>query len=131
MGFRTTYISEDWNIQWPDWFREKHSTWINKQNMIVSPCEIKFADEIMQDIHKSLLEVDWFKDWELDRAFAVVGLHECGGVTKIDFTREKVFVGNPTGWDVEESDDWINSQHGHVYCYGCSDLKDKLNEEEE
>lgn len=127
MGFRSTYISEDWNVKWPSWFREKHKDWINASNMIVSPCEVKFADEIMQDIHKALRELKWFDNGP--DSYSMVGIHECGGVSKVEFYEDSIYAGHPLEWEVERQEDWVNSQFGHVYCYGCSDLKKKEKEE--
>lgn len=126
MGFRSTYISENWNVDWPTWFREKHSSWINDENMIVSPHEVKCADEIMGDVHKALLEVGWFGAYMTDRSYSIVGLHECGGITKTEIYKDKVVVGCPSDWIAEECGGYINSQYDHCYCYGCTDLRKYL-----
>jgi hypothetical protein len=122
MGFRSTVISEDWNIDWPIWFREKWEGWINDQNMISSPFETKYPGEIAEDIQLALMASGYFQD-SYEREYCLAVLHECGGITKIQIGENYIYTGSPTEWDVEKSDDWVNGQHGHCYCSNCTDLR--------
>ena|ERR1700757_1977920 len=124
MGFRSTYISEDYAIHYPDWFREKYS--VSDKSVIYSEIEKKYPEEVVLDTWKALKEVRWFdKTYDID--FNMVILHECGGVTKVQMGADYLIVADPTDWDVvehiTEPTDWINAQGHHSYCYGCTDLR--------
>lgn len=127
MGFRSTLISEHYPTDWPDWFKEKHKGWISDSGVIASPYEVKFMDEIIEDTHKALTELDWFSN---DNTFSMVSLHECGGLTKIQLNKDGILYADPLDWWLAD-DPYDHSDGRHNYCYGCSDLRKLNNEGEE
>jgi hypothetical protein len=124
MGFRSTYISEDHAIDYPQWFRDKYA--VSTGGVIYSVCETKYPNEVAQDCWKALKEIEWFeKDTDID--FNIVVLHECGGVTKVQMGRDYMTIGYPSDWTIDqhltEEHEYARAQAGHMYCYGCSDLR--------
>lgn len=124
MGFRSTYISEHYAIEYPQWFKDKYE--VSKGGVIYSSVETKFPGEVVLDTWKALKEIKWFeKDYELD--FNMVMLHECGGITKAQMGLEYLIIADPTDWEViekvTEQTDWVNAQGHHLYCYECTDLR--------
>ena len=126
MGFRSKLMSEDFSgIQVPDWFIEKHpklhygwDTW-KPILSISSRSERKFyskfkEEDIFVDIQKVLQEN------EFTGFMSVVLLHECGGVTLVKISKDKIIGQEPIEWkEVEEVE--------HNYCYGCSEPKSTIN----
>lgn len=124
MGFRSNFITEDMRgIEVPRWFNEKypqHYCWRNNNTgqyffPIMQPWESKFYSalaetEIFLDIQRILRESDSTID------IVLILLHECGGITRVKITKEKITGREPTEWKEVES-------VTHDYCYGCSDTK--------
>lgn len=112
MGFRSTLITEHHSFTWPDWFKDKYSARFNLEDkgVLSSKYENKW-NFIEEDIQKVLLE----KQWDFELEFVLVYLHECGGITRVQFTKDGPKYSVPIDW--EETDGiW------HSYCYGCSDI---------
>lgn len=117
MGFRSTFTTEDFNIHWPEWFREKYANTVDfgrdGAGSLHSKGEAKtysasgWAD-LPEDIRKAI-------DWNEIDQFVLVYLHECGGITRVQIERDIVKWSEPTGWS---QTDGVN----HHYCYGCSDI---------
>ena len=119
--FRTTFVSEDFAIKPPEWFKEKYdwvnfSCWNGQAGLgIASPNERKFYSnlnetELFVDIQKVLHESDF------DGVFTIVLLHECGGVTLVKITKDNISGREPVSWkEVDRVE--------HDYCYGCSDIE--------
>ncbi len=115
MGFRSTFVTEDYSIAWPQWFRDKYGASIHfpasGSGAISSAHEEKcygLLGDLPEDIQKA---IDW-KDFSL--SFVVVFLHECGGVTRCQIERDSIKWSEPEGWTQ-------TSGVTHNYCYGCSD----------
>lgn len=115
MGFRSTFTTQDYAIQWPRWFRDKYAG------------AIWFAEDGTGPLH-SVREAKTYVGWEelhtdIQRAidwsdapdnFVLVYLHECGGITRCQIEKDSIKWGEPESW---------RATHGveHHYCYGCSD----------
>lgn len=79
--------------------------------------EIKFYDDfsktdIFLDIQKLLIEQ------KLNHKIDFVLLHECGGITKVEVSKDLIVGIEPTDWRRVEKVE-------HDYCYGCSDVKNQ------
>lgn len=139
MGFRSTMISEDYHREIPEWFVSK---WDNIHCHIRIPIdafgnptnegrpyfsfpistlkERKFyaefeREELFLDIQKVLKELKI-------KNICVVLLHECGGITKVVISEDKIEGMEPIEWKKVES-------VTHDYCYGCSDVKNIVQSE--
>ncbi len=118
MGFRTVVISEDRPLTLPLWFVEAHPELHFGNNEdgssrlpIASRFERKFYgskdDQLFLDLQRVLNESpSWIDNVEL------ILFHECGGITKVLVTRDRIRMAEPTGWsEVDEIEHW--------FC-GCS-----------
>lgn len=86
MGFRCTFVSEDYPEAWPDWIVAKHEIMMSFGGCIASRGECSvflwYDDGLFTDLQKAV-------NWDLwrvgaqrhDRPFKLVFFHECGGVT--------------------------------------------------
>lgn len=116
MGFRSTFITNDFKVDWPDWIKGKYagSVWFPADGYgpLASLHEAKTYSlwaELPEDIQKA---IDWAKrgsDW----FFCIVFLHECDGITRCEIHKDKILWTEPTGWRKTEGVE-------HDYCYGCS-----------
>jgi hypothetical protein len=117
MGFRSTFTTlDDPNLVWPEWFVQKHESYINfrekRFGTISSKWETKPDLELAEDIQRCLIESP-----NSDQPFVIAYLHECRGVTRCEITREMITWTEPEGW-------WeVEAPGTHDYCYGCSDAK--------
>lgn len=116
MGFRSTFTTECYSIEWPDWFVEKYKEWVHfpgdRKGSISSSTEGKTYG-IFEDLHSDIQKViDW--EWLSPLNFVLVYLHECGGITRCQIERDRIVWSEPDGW--RETDGVC-----HDYCYGCSD----------
>lgn len=122
MGFRTKMMTEDYQgIKVPEWFVLKYPQYNYGGDTgtfllsISSKNERKFYgvikdEEIFKDIQKILVEEDF------TGSLSVVLLHECGGITLVIISRDKIYAREPLTWKNVESVE-------HDYCYGCSEDK--------
>lgn len=114
MGFRSTFVTEDSLVAWPDWFVEKYASTINfhaeKKGSISSNAEWKTYG-IWAELHKDIQKLI---DWDNRENFVMVFLHECGGITRCQIEKDVIKWSEPTGW---RASNWVE----HDYCYGCSD----------
>lgn len=122
MGFRSKMMTENFQgIELPTWFISKypqyHYSWNTYKPLlsISSRSERKFyrpfrEEELFQDLQKVLIEV------ELRSVLSVVLLHECGGITLVFVSQEKIYAREPISWKEVEAVE-------HDYCYGCSELE--------
>src|SRR4051812_38813843 len=119
MGFRSTFITEDYPLKMPDWFREKYGRFVffdaKGYLPIASRVEIKtysgLGAELAQDLQRILIAAN---DSTLSE-FVLVWLHECGGVTRVEIHKDKILYSEPVVWEKVED-------ITHDYCYGCSDV---------
>lgn len=115
MGFRSTFVTQDYYIQWPEWFIAKYSDHVNfndGKGCISSRQEKKsygVFSELEDDIQKVLKEIESKLD-----GFILVWLHECGGITRVSISKDSITYREPDSW--RNTDDIT-----HDYCYGCSD----------
>ena len=122
MGFRSTFVTEDWGFDWPEWFVEKWSPHVNFINRSSGPSgSISSIGEgktygvwesLPADIQRTLKEYP-APDYA-DRC-VLVYLHECGGITRCEITPDSIGWSEPTGWKKTKGVE-------HSYCYGCSDI---------
>lgn len=121
MGFRSTFVTEDKRVIWPQWFKDKYKNvvWFPKvSGVISSKRELKLYDtftgpdwySLVEDIQKS---IDWTDGFDM---FRLVFLHECGGITRCQIEKDGIKWSEPAEW-------WRIQQSTHDYCYGCSDVK--------
>ena len=113
MGFRSTFITEDYAPKYPKWFKDKwkDAVFIGKGTVIASKHEAKTYG-LWMDLEEDLQKV--MAEWDLEDMILIY-LHECGGITRLKITKDKIIYSEPTGWKETE-------QVEHNYCYGCSDL---------
>lgn len=126
MGFRSTFITEDYYVQVPNWFREKYQSWVFMDEKgflpIASKVEVKTymrGKELEKDIQKVIIED---KKFNLD-FIVLVWLHECGGITRVEIHKDKILYSEPQEWKQVED-------VTHNYCYGCSDIATYLTKDE-
>ena len=108
MSFRSLLITEDIGQHWPAWFVEKYRDELNiaQGGPLSTKCEVRLQYEILTDILAALTD--------RDLPLRAVALHECGGITLIDFTRAREIVfSEPRGIDIPRVE---NITHG-----GCCD----------
>jgi hypothetical protein len=117
MGFRSTFTTLDFPIEWPDWFREKYASNIHfpvdGTGTLSSKREAKTywtLSELHTDIQRAIV---W--DEFMPKNFVLVYLHECGGITRCQIGRDRIVWSEPSGWRISEGVE-------HSYCYGCSDV---------
>ncbi len=110
MGFRSVFITSDDNVHWPNWFVEKYSNsvYFNERGVgcISSKFESKATYSIVEDIQAALGSQNF--------PFYITFLHECGGITKVNFVDGNVIYCTPEDWHHDGG-------FMHSYCYGCSD----------
>lgn len=116
MGFRSTFTTSDYDIQWPQWFRDKYAGMIWFTDDECGP---------LHSVHEAKTYMDWkflpediqaAIDWaEFDLNFVLVYLHECGGITRCQIEKDAIKWSEPTEWRLTDGVD-------HSYCYGCSDV---------
>lgn len=100
MGYRSTFVSSDSGITWPEWFRKKYESSIyfppNPEDGLPCGCisskyECKMYGmwcDLIEDITKVLAEQD--------HEFHLVILHEDGAITRYEWDYErKLLVLNP------------------------------------
>jgi len=124
MGFRSTLTSEDYPIEWPEWFKKDYDMLIASGGMLRSEWEMKaYAyDELPNAIQKALEEVQpTLLD---DEGYTIVWLHECGGVTKVQIMHDEILIATPTQWATQTYEHGLETEDDHGYgCDGCSDLR--------
>ena len=128
MGFRSTIVSEHLRLSLPDWFVDKWKDlyhfnnsigvdWDGKKHIslpISSIVERKYYDsfsvtELFIDI-QTVLKEDTISG--INKPIHIVLLHECGGLSVVDITKDNITGREPTGW---KSVDHVT----HDYCYDC------------
>jgi len=125
MGFRSNFITSSYNgISVPDWFSDKYpelsyEKYDGKNVFSVAQLfESKYYqslkdDERLTDIQKIL------SDNNIEYNIVLILLHECGGITRVEISKDNIFASEPTGWKIVENVE-------HDYCYGCSDVRNIL-----
>lgn len=119
MGFRSTFITEDIDGHFPEWFITKwqHVVHFGKAGNdgalpLSSKWEAKHYDgfqDLETDIQKAF---PW--DGRLKRII-LVWLHECGGITRVEISKNAIKYSEPYDWNIQD-------EPTHTYCYGCSDV---------
>ena len=120
MGFRSTFVTSDHSIKWPDWLKEKYKDSVNFDLCASSKKEAKFYgcwSNLIQDFHKALHDIDFYNDAYNDGHlhFTISILHECDGVTRYQLYKDKIICSEPVPFDCWEEKDGIT----HNYCYDC------------
>lgn len=116
MGVRSTFVLQESCIKWPDWFVKKYNAYVHFPELkdggvIASKLSYKTYGVfscLHEDIQKS---VNWD---ESEEYIVLIWLHKCGGITRVEISKNKINMSVPTSWDAYP---YI----GHDYCYGCSD----------
>ena len=118
MGFRSTFTTSCYSIEWPDWFREKYKGLVHfppdKIGAISAVYEAKMYMswiDLADDIQKSLVGYGFFGRSGLE--FMVMFFHECDGCTRCHITEKYIKWSEPGSWE------WVD-RNTHDYCYGCS-----------
>src|SRR5215216_4675987 len=101
MGFRSGFITEDIDKTLPQWFVDKWGAVVNFYNSNELPISSKregktyagFAD-LVGDLQKA---IEWDDEQE---TLVLIWLHECGGITRVELTRDGIYYAEPTGWRV-------------------------------
>lgn len=122
MGFRSTMTTGDLRLDIPQDFLDKHPYLMCKKlddgrNVLplTLKSEIKFYyafedTELFKDIQKLII------DQSFNSTIDLVLLHECGGITKVEISKDSIVGIEPTHWKRVTGVE-------HNYCYGCSDIK--------
>lgn len=116
MGFRSTFTTDDFVIVWPDWFREKYAGSVHvPDGPYGGPLAAKGEGKTYGVWANFPADVQRAIDWDAFRlAFRIVFLHECGGISRCEITRDAIQWTEPDGWRRTNGVE-------HSYCYGCSD----------
>jgi len=119
MGFRSTFTTQHYAIQWPQWFLDKYAgaIWFTEDGIgpLHSVREDKTYDrwkELHTDIQRA---IDWTDERRAPDNFVLVYLHECGGITRCQIEKDAIKWSEPDDWRITEGVE-------HKYCYGCSDV---------
>jgi hypothetical protein len=113
MGFRSTVISEDTFMDWPEWFVEKYKGMLHldRSGPLASRYESKAREGLVDDVSKAVVG-------KFSKPFVLVFLHECGGITRVQIDPDGTArYSEPEGWK-------NTSGSTHCYCYGCSDVQE-------
>jgi hypothetical protein len=115
MGFRSTFTTQDYAIQWPQWFRDKYAgaIWFTEDacGPLSSVYEAKTYNA-WSDLHTDIQRaIDW---GTAPKRFVLVYLHECGGITRCQIEKDAIKWSEPDEWRPTEGVE-------HDYCSGCSD----------
>lgn len=118
MGFRSTFTTQDYPLRWPDWFQEKYRDFITFPPTgvggIYSRQECKTYG-VWTDLEKDIQQAIVWQDHCHNFRFVLVYLHECGGITRVQISKDHIFYSEPDGWSLVEG-------VTHSYCHGCSDI---------
>lgn len=132
MGFRSSFTTFGWNvIQIPDWFFEKHGRDFNFMygfghfRVLTMPISHKWqtkrsTDDLEQDIQKLLWSEINPKD-HMNNPFIMVWLHECGGITRVEFYPDRIVYTEPTGWKEVDASGFNGVPHGDGLECTCED----------
>ncbi len=122
MGVRTTFVTEDINIKWPEWFIEKYRFYIHFKpshtGAISSITEVRLID--IPDLEKDIQYVieQWnksiSKEWMEIYCFRVVFLHEAISFINrpvyVEITQDQINYYESTEWK-EISRDYLESEN--------------------
>ena len=115
MGFRSTFTTQDYAIDWPQWFRDKYAgaIWFTEEgtgplhSVREAKTYMRWA-ELHTDIQRAIDWSEWFD------SFVLVYLHECGCITRCEIEKDAIKWSEPVGWRATEGVE-------HSEYYGCSD----------
>lgn len=117
MGFRSTFTTLDYRIDWPQWFRDKYAglIWFAEDGVgPLHPVREKKTymawKTLPEDIQRA---IDWS---DFGQRFVLVFLHECGGITRCQIERDSIRWTEPLTWHTTPG-------VTHDHCYGCSDAR--------
>lgn len=121
MGFKSTFTTEDWRaLEWPGWFVQKYYRfiWFSPEwiGTIASRFEGKTYGE-WKDLHTDIQQVLIEKGRELPERLVLIYLHECGGITRCQISKDSVCWSEPSEWKKVD-------EVTHDSCYGCSDCEE-------
>lgn len=123
MGFRSTLVTSDCGIEWPDWLKEKYKDLVNFDSCASSKMEDKFYlnwSSLIQDFSKALHDVNFFDKDDGHRHLTVLILHECDGVTRYQIYQNKILCSEPDPFNCWKEQKGIT----HNYCYECQQVGD-------
>lgn len=127
MGFRSTMITEDFPIDIPDDFYEKYkatfSFYIDEEGKPNLPISSKFEMKTYFETYKEFIQDLAKLAQGKKECLAVVFMHECGGITKVDITEDHIYWGEPDSWKIIGVDVGSDEGVAHRYCNDCSNLK--------
>ena len=116
MGFRSTFTTQHYCIDWPEWFREKYAglIWFPEVYGPLSSTKEGKVWGVFKDLHTDIQAAINWESFPLN--FVLLYLHECGGITRCQIEKYAVKWSEPEGWRVTDG-------VVHDYCYGCSDVQ--------
>jgi len=115
MGHRSTFTTTDSRIEWPAWFIDKYKRTIgfpHNKGPIHPLLENKVYDAwdtLEIDIRSA---IDWSRH---PRPFILVYLHECGGISRCEISKDNILWTEPETWRLESG-----PTHPFYNCIGCS-----------
>lgn len=123
MGFRTSLISEDAYISWPDKFKKKyrHLLYMPSGGCLSTKMPMKTYNykEMFEDIQKA---IPWKKSKR--EKFNIILLAECGGVQRVWIKPKEILYDVPTRFEFRDG-----LEHGY-YCkeIDCNGLRFTLHQ---
>lgn len=113
MGFRSVIITEyTADVKFEKWFKDKYEDYFNINiGMLSSKFGVKAYSSLISDLPKDIQRSIEFDSFSMIK-FNILYLHECGGVTKCQITK------NDIKWYEPE---FFHETHKieHDYCYEC------------
>ena len=97
MGFNSTITMQDYSQQWPEWFRLRYpKLHCPERGPASSIGEMKIPGPgLFEDIQAALADTTLTKIPKM----RVIVLHENGGVTAVDISKEQIAYSEPQAWD--------------------------------
>lgn len=105
MGFRSTFITQDYRVKLPDWFVDKWREHMNFGEDSSFPLSSKYEGKLYGKFAGLEKDIQAAVDWEVFRLghIILVWLHECDGITWVKIERDCItFMEPPSMVQVEE-----------------------------
>lgn len=124
MSFLSTFTTDPVRLNIPDWFRDKYQGRVHygpTGNMPISAIGMfkSHYSDIVEDLHRVVREDEDLPNPEFFQ-FSLVWLHECGGITLVEISREAIELYEPVQW---KAVDEVSHHEGDSCYFGPS--KDK------
>src|SRR5436190_12529819 len=109
MGFRSTFITEDYGLALPQWFIDKWGdsahfgeTKNGDRLVTVLPISSKYEaktygiwGDLPEDIQRVMQEDKTWGSDTRDMDIVLIYLHECGGITRVEIHKDRILYSEP------------------------------------